>query len=242
MAYRFNFVLGSFIALVFSSVAPLLQYLLFTQTKGFPGWNLNQIILFQGVLLFALGVRTMVFGELHQYVSRLVRRGDLDRLLLKPFPSIGIILASGFSFNSIGSILAGAVIIGYSAINMNLHIGLTQLGLFLIFILIGLVLFMALEVLYSCMVILFVMLGRLDDILNFFARFGEYPLEIFSNSLRLVLVTVIPFAVWVNIPANILLGRMNVYMIYSSVFCFLFLFACLKIWGLCLRRYTSAGG
>ena len=242
MEYKFNFILGSFIAIVFSSIGPVLQYLIFTQTKGFPGWNLDQIILFQGVLLIVLGLRTMFFGELQGFVYQLVRRGDFDRLLLKPYPPIGIILASGFSMNSLGSILGGIVIIVYSVFKLELQVGIVQLGLFLIFIAVGLMLFMALDVLFSCVVIVLVQMGRLNEFFNFIARFGEYPLSIFPNALRLTFITVVPFAVWVNIPAQLLLGNIDIYMIYSLVFSLVFLFICLRVWGLCLRKYTSAGG
>ena len=37
MEYRFNFFLTSIIALVFSSISPLLQYLIFKQTKRVSG-------------------------------------------------------------------------------------------------------------------------------------------------------------------------------------------------------------
>lgn len=242
MEYRLNFFLGSFIALIFSGIGPVLQYLIFTQTKGFPGWNLDQIILFQGVLLFVLGLRRMLFGELHWFISHLIWRGELDRLLLKPYPPIGIILASGFSLNSTGSLLAGIIITVYSVIQLNLVIGFLQILLFLVYLAIGLVLFMALEVLFSCMVVVIVRLGRMHEIFDFLSRFGEYPLDIYSNVTRLVFITVVPFAVWVYIPAKILLGSLEFYMLYSLLFSILFFLGSLKVWGLCLRKYTSAGG
>lgn len=242
MEYRFNFILGSFISLVFSYIGPILQYLIFTQTNGFPGWNLDQIILFQGVLLVVLGIRRTLFGELHGFVSQLIHRGELDRLLLKPYPPIGIILVSGFSMNSIGSILSGIIIVVYSIVKMELRIGLLQWLLFLVFVLAGLVLYMALEVLYSSVVMVLVQIGRLNEVFDFFARFGEYPLDIFSSAMKLIFITVIPFAVWVYIPAKLLLGALDAYMAYSFVFCFLFFIVCLKIWDVCLKKYTSAGG
>jgi len=242
MEYKFNFILGSFISIVFSSIGPILQYLIFTQTKGFPGWNLDQIILFQGVLLIVLGLRNMFFGELYGFVYRLVRRGDFDRLLLKPYPPIGIILASSFSMNSLGAIIGGIVITIYSIFKLGLHVGIVQWGLFLLFTAAGLMLSMALDVLFSCVVIVLIQIGRLNEFFNFISRFGEYPLSIFPNAVRLAFITVVPFAVWVNIPAQVLLGNLDVYMMYSLVFCFAYLFVCLKLWGLCLKKYTSAGG
>jgi ABC-2 type transport system permease protein len=242
MEYRFNFILTSVIALIFSSVSPLLQYLIFTQTKGFPGWTLDQIILFQGVLLTVLGLQSLLFGELQWYISDLIWRGELDRLLLKPYPPIGIILTSGFSLNSTGSILAGIIITVYSVFRMRLVIGIFQIVLFLVFIAVGLMLSMALNVLYSCMVIVLVRLGRMDEIFAFLSRFGEYPIDIYSNALKLIFTTAVPFAVWVYIPAKVLLGALDVSMALSLVCTILFFLGSLKLWDICLKKYTSAGG
>lgn len=242
MEYRFNFILTSIIALIFSGMGPLLQYLIFTQTKGFPGWNLDQIILFQGILLIVLGLQNLLFGELQWFISNLIWRGELDRLLLKPYPPIGIILTSGFSLNSTGSILAGIVITVYSVVKLQLDIGFFQLVLFLVYIAVGLILSMALNVLFSCMVIVLVRLGRMNEIFGFLSRFGEYPIDIYSNALKLVFTTAVPFAVWAYIPAKVLLGALDVSMVYSFVCTILFFLASLMLWNRCLKKYTSAGG
>lgn len=240
--YRFDFLLGMFVSLIFSSIGPILQYVIFTQTKGFPGWNLDQIILFQGILLFVLGMRRMAFGGLPGYVNRLVRRGDFDRLLLKPYPPIGVILVSGFNLDSIGSIIAGLSIAIYSILKMGIHIGIIQILVFLLAIVFGIILFMGFQILYTSIVIMLVQIGRLDELLNNILRFGEYPISIFSRTLQTALVTVIPFAVWVNIPANALLNNLDYTISITFIFSLVFFFLNLKIWNLCLRNYTSAGG
>jgi ABC-2 type transport system permease protein len=130
----------------------------------------------------------------------------------------------------------------HSIAKLKLVVGFLDIILFLGCLAAGLVLFMAFEVLFSCMVIVFVHLGRLFEIVNYLSRFGEYPLDIYSNVTRLIFITVVPFAVWVHIPAKILLGSLDYYMLYSLVFCFLFFLGSLKLWDICLKRYTSAGG
>ncbi len=242
MEYRFDFILGTIIGLAFTSSGPILQYLIFTQTKGFPGWNLEQIILFQGILLFISGVKTMIFGSNTYFISGIVRQGDFDRLLLKPYSPMGIILASGFSLNNIGALIPGAVIVVYSIISMKLHMGFVQIAVFLLAVFFGLVLYMGFLALYSSIVIIVVQIGRLDELMYQFLRFGEYPLSIFSKTLKTALITFIPFAVWVNIPANALLNRLDYTIPVTFAFCALFFYVSLRIWNQCLKKYTSAGG
>lgn len=242
MMYRFDFIIGITIALAFNSIGPILQYLIFTQTEGFPGWTLEEIILFQGVLLLALGIRVLLFGDLHGFVLDLVRDGDLDRFLIKPAPALGIIIGSGFSLNGIGSIFAGMAIIVYSVHSLELVITIVQIALFLLTLMFGVILYLGLEVLYICSVIILINIGRLDDILQSITRFGEYPLSIFAPVTKIVLITIVPFAIWANYPAEILIrGWENIIMVCMAC-CTLFLIGSLYLWKICIKRYTSAGG
>src|SRR5262245_59790073 len=86
MAYRFDFIFGSFIAFLFSCAAPFVQYMIFSTTNGYPGWSVPQLIMFQGVLLFWGGFRQMMFGRIFGETMALLRTGDFDRLLVKPYP------------------------------------------------------------------------------------------------------------------------------------------------------------
>ncbi len=242
MEYRFDFILGTIVNFIFSCVGPIMQYLIFTQTKGFPGWNLKQIILFQGILLFVLALKSIIWGELPGYVMSLVRRGDMDRLLLKPFPSIGIILSSGFSPNNFGTLISSIILITYSMLNLKLRPGIFNILMFFVFIIMGLILFMAMNIILASAVVILINMGRLHEIIEYLSRFGEYPLEIYSNTLRAVFVTVVPFAVWVNYPSRILLYGFSRNMLYSIGFCLLFLAGSLYLWRSCLKHYTSGGG
>lgn len=240
--YRFDFLMGVTIALAFNSVGPILQYLIFTQTEGFPGWNLEQIILFQGVLLLVLGIRRMLFGDLHSFMIDIVYEGDLDRFLTKPAPAIGIIVGSGFNLDGIGSVFAGLAIMLYSIQTLELVITVTQVGLFILTLFFGVVLYLGIEVLFICSVIILINIGRLDDILQTMTRFGDYPLSIFPTATKIILITAVPFAVWANFPAEILIRGWENIIVLTYVCCTIFFIGSLFLWHIIIRRYTSAGG
>jgi ABC-2 type transport system permease protein len=242
MQYRADFLLGLVSSLGFSIVGPIFQYLIFTQTRGYPGWNLRQIILFQGIVLVWTGIRELLFGGLAYIPIELVWRGDFDRLLLKPYPPIGIILTAGFGFMNIGTIIAGLVITIFSMNVMKLGVSLLQLSQLLICLICGLIFSMAIYVFYSSIVIMVIQMSRIIEILRNLLRFAEFPLEIFSKSAQVVLTTVIPLIIWMYIPAQILLKRANTILFISCVSCLVFMVLSLKLWNICLKRYTSAGG
>lgn len=242
MEYRFDFILGLIVNLLLALAGPLFQYLLFSQVNGCPGWTVSEIILFQGILLLMFGLKTLLFGKIPEYVQKLIRRGGLDRLLLRPYSSIGMVLANGFSLDGIGTVLAGIVIITVMLWKLQLSIHILSCLATLLAIGMGLVLFAAFDILLACVMIRLVNIGRLNELFDTLTKFGQYPMELFPKGTRLIFITVVPFAVWVNIPCRILLNGIQGYMFLTFLIVILFYFLAVHSWNLCMKHYTSAGG
>ncbi|HEX3029465.1 MAG TPA: ABC-2 family transporter protein [Clostridia bacterium] len=242
MQYRADFFIGLFVSLGLSSLGPIFQYLIFSNCNGYPNWNLKQIILFQGVMLLWFGIKDMFFGEVRGTVEAMIRGGDFDRLLLKPYPPIGIILTSGFYFQGLGSIIGGLTIITYSIQSMSLDVSIIQIGLFITFIIAGIILYMAVTVIYCTIAITIVYMGRLGEIIDRLLQFSQYPLEIFFPVVRIVFITFFPVAVWIYFPTQALLNRVGVSAITSLFSCLILFYASILIWNKCLKKYKSVGG
>ncbi len=242
MEYRFNFIVGTVVSLLISGVGPLVQYLIFTQTQGYPGWSIQQLVLFQGLMLIWLGIRSTAFGDLKQNTMDMIWRGDFDRLLLKPYPPIGIILTSGFNSNYLGTILAGLAITIMATGSLHLAIGLIQIGLVILCLIFGLLFNMAFDILFCGILIRIVQMGRFNDFLENLLNFSHYPVEIFSKVIRIAFVTFIPFAIWIYIPAQVLLKRIDMKILVAYITCLIIFQLSLIFWNHCLKKYTSAGG
>lgn len=240
--YRTDFFLGIFISLCFSSLAPLFQYLLFVKTKGYPGWSYFEVILFQGVLLFWFGLRDTLFGGIRPLINDLVWKGELDRILVKPYPAIGILLSSGFNYYGLGSIIAGITIMFYATLKLQITYSVINILNFLLFIFFGLILYMAVTVIYCTVIVIIVFAGRTGEIFDKLLRFAEFPVVIYSGIIRFTMLTFIPFAIWVNFPTSALLGKLPVTAYLSLLFCLIFFGLSIGFWNLKMRKYKSAGG
>lgn len=194
------------------------------------------------ILLIWVGIRDALFADVRWTVEDLVRQGGFDRLLLKPYPAIGILLADGISISNIGSLIGGTVISVISIIKLGIHIGPLQILLFLYFFICGIILSMAVNVLYCSINIMLIQMWRIGDFFNNLLRFAEYPADIYGDAARVIFVAVIPFAVWVYFPVQALLGRLDGFMVVGSLSCFVLFWLSLKFWGYCLKKYTSMGG
>jgi ABC-2 type transport system permease protein len=242
MQYRSDFIWGFLISLCSSSLSAFFVYLIFAHVKGYPRWNAKQIILFQGVILLWLGIKDLLFGEVRPYIERMVKEGEFDRLLTKPYSPIGIILCSGFSFQNMGSILAGFIVIHSALKQLGLSINPAQLLLFVGFLICGIVLYMAITVIYSLVTIMVVYMGRLGEVIDKLLQFSQYPIELFPQGIRMIFMIIFPVSVWICFPAEILLNRLDLKLSVSMLVCLVIFFFSIKLWEICLKRYTSAGG
>ncbi|WP_130806101.1 ABC transporter permease [Senegalia massiliensis] len=240
--YRFDFFLGLIITLMFTLTGPLIQYLLFTQTNGFPGWNLEQIILFQGTVLISFGLRNTIFGNSKREFIETVINGEFDKFLLKPFSPIALILASSFSIDGIGTFVAGMVLTIYSVLKIKLTITIWKLMLFLLCILLGLLLSAALEIIHSGCIIVTVADGGIRGIIDAYLRFSEYPLDIYPKYLKLTFISFLPIGIFAYFPSQVLLNRIDIKIIFSFISVISFFLISLVFWNSVLKKYTSAGG
>ncbi|NLW46102.1 MAG: hypothetical protein GXY86_02005 [Firmicutes bacterium] len=240
--YRFDFFLGLFVAMGLSSLGPIIHYLIFIKMKGYPGWNLNQIILFQGMMLLWLGIKDLLFGEIRENMEALIKGGGFDRLLLKPYPVLGIIMVDGFYYQGVGAVIAGLVVIMISIKRLALIISLWQIGAVVGLFCCGILLYMAVTIIYCSIAIIIVHMGRLSQIFDRLLEFSRYPVEVFAPWVRLIAVVMIPVALWGYFPAQTMLNRLNAAVFISIFSCLLIFILSIKLWQFCLKRYTSAGG
>ncbi len=242
MAYRADFVSGLFISIIYALIGPVTQFLIFTQTKGYPGWTIYQVMLFQGVLLLFTGIRNMFFGDIRTIIVNIIRKGDFDRYLLKPYPSIGVILTSCFSFNNIGTVIAGTVISLYYMVFLKIHITFVSIILILVSFVFAMLFFMALLVTFCGFIIVLVQMPRIWDLLDALLKYAEYPIQIFPKVLQVFFLIIFPFAVFVYFPTQVLLSRLDIIAFVGLISCALLFYLSLKFWNFCIKRYTSAGG
>lgn len=242
MQYRFNFIVGNFIALAVSGVGPVVQYLIFSQTRGYPGWTLDQIVLFQGVLLLSSGLNNLLFADVKQQFMNMIWKGDFDRLLLLPLPVIGIVVFNGFNLEYAGSILAGIAIIVFGTMKLAIGITIGQIALFLLLLITGCVVQFALNVLFCAIGTRLIFMGRIRELMDAILTSANFPLEVFPHAFRFTFMFVVPFAVITVLPAQVLLARFDITVVFAMGCALLFLGASLFLWQSSLKRYSSGGG
>lgn len=242
MQYKIDFFIGVFVSLVLAFAQPLIQLMFYRGVNGFEGWNFSQIFIFQGVMMVWVGLKDSLFGGVRNSVQIMVRDGSFDRLLNKPYSPLILIFTGGFNFLGLGPFLAGIAVLAYSMGRSGISLSLIDLLIFTAFMISGLVLYIAILIVYCSMLIHLVYMNRLEEVMDKFLRFSEYPQNIYPAAVQWVLTMLLPLALWIYYPAQTILHRLDKTSLISILSSFILLFVSIKVFKLSIIKYSSAGG
>ncbi|HEX3048436.1 MAG TPA: ABC-2 family transporter protein [Bacillota bacterium] len=242
MEFRFDFIAGSIMAFIGSFINILFQFFIYSKTKGFPGWSFDQVLLFQSVVLLVTGIRDTIFGNVRPFFEGGVQFGGVDRILLFPFSSLGMVLVKGFQHSSFPFILSGLLTLVYSLNRLKISLQWWQVGLLLLFIVIGLILYLAFTIFHCALALRFIYVERLREVFDRIVNFSCYPAEIFSGLAKIIYLAIIPIAVFSYYPSQVLLGRLNVICILGASISLVLFWGSIMFWNIQLKKYSGTGG
>jgi len=171
-------------------------------------WGKYEFFLFLATTLLINSLVQAFFMRNAEEFSELIRTGSLDFALLKPIDTQFLISLQRIQWSSLGNLMVGVALIGYSLYRLRCLPGPLQVVLYLLFVVCGVL------ILYSLMISLAatsIWLGRNQSLYNFWfyiTNFSRYPMEIYrgvyGTPLRLFFTFIIPVLVVVNVPARFL--------------------------------------
>ncbi len=242
MMYKLNFIIMMITLLSFNLILPFVTILIYMKSNGFPGWDFNQILLFQGVFILINSIDLMFFQRVDWSLSHDVRSGAFDRYLLYPVNTLAYITFTNFGLEHIADLFLGIGIIIYSLIKMQVTVTLANVMLFLGFIVIALFFSLSLAVIKNSIIIRVVRIGRLGEFVRTLKNFGEYPVNIYNSFLSSIFRYIIPLTLLAYIPSMILLNNMSEKFYIAALVVFIISIFAIFFWKNTLKRYNSAGG
>lgn len=241
LAYR-----GSFIAGVISNILwiflSLVSISIITyQSPSVGGWTRLELFLVQGVYSIILGTMYFLFIANFRNFSRLIRRGDLDLILVKPYDSQYLVSIGKFSLHTLARIISGVLLVVYVTRALHLMPSAWAIVLFCVFLLSGMVIVYSLWFGVTTTLIWFTDLFNLDELFIQITGTTRYPLEVLRYISYALLYVTLPLVVITTVPAQMLLGKLDILLaMWSIVLAIVFFVASRKFWFFALRSYTSA--
>jgi ABC-2 type transport system permease protein len=242
LMFRLNFIVHSGIALGYSCAFSVLQFFIYASFRGYPGWTPEQMLLFQGALLFWTGTSELLFGGVRAFVEREVLDGSFDRVFLWPAHALVSILTRGTNIYAGATALAGLAGLAMMVARLGLRpsplVLLASIGCFIA----GMAFYIALLILYCACTLFMVKMDRLREVLDRVVFFASFPTDLYAGAGKAPLLVASPVALWVYFPAQILLGRASSLAFGGIGAAAVFLALAIRFWNRQERRYVSAGG
>jgi ABC-2 type transport system permease protein len=172
------------------------------------GWRVGEVALLYAVTSISFGVAEL-FGAGFDEFPNLIRRGEFDRVLLRPAGALLQIASSDFRLRRLGRITEGVL-----ALLLALHLlpGLRwaplQLVVLPLGVLSGALIFLAILLLGATLCFWTVETTELTNILTYGGReMLSYPLTVYHPIMQRIFLFVVPLAFGTYIPVCYVLGR-----------------------------------
>jgi len=236
MEFRQNFYIRLFTQVLFVILQLVIvnTFFLFTPTLG--NWSKMEVFVLIGIFRLIEGFFHMFIQTNLLELPELINRGELDLLLYKPINPLLFVSFRHHQLYEFSTFLSGLVILFYSQL---IH-GLNWLNV-LSLAFCGLIVLYAIMLFFSTLAFYIPRLTALHSIWDVLSKTSRFPLDIFTNSSRFLLILLAPLFLVVTLPSQIILGKQPPVYFLSQIFgTILITYLAYLFWRFSLRRYSSA--
>lgn len=242
LQYKASFIMTTIGQFLVSFTTFLGIYFLFSRFQQVDGYTFPQILLCFSTVLMSYSF-TECFARGFDVFPRLIRTGELDRILVRPRSVVFQVLTSTMDFSRFGRFFQAVLVMVYAIPASGVVWTGDKIITLLMMFLGGCGVFSGLFVLYAG--ISFFTIDGLE-FMNIFTdgsrEFGKYPLSIYGEGVLKLLTYVIPIALFQYYPFLYLIGRTNNrLMMILPLVGFLFVIPCYGFFRLGLSKYQSTG-
>lgn len=241
LEYRANFLLQ----IVQSGLSLLIGIggiaIIFEHTDSLNGWSAQQLLIVVGIYTAIGGVVSFVIRPSLQNLTKEVRMGTLDFVLLKPQDAQLMTSIKQFAIWQVIDMMLGLgiVVVGMSQTASTIHIG--QFVVFVLMLVAGVIIIYSFWLLLATTAFWWVKVDNIFFIFESMYEAGRYPVTVYPTWLQFMLTFFVPIAFAITIPAQSLIGNLSLetgilaVVIATSIFVIARL---IWLWG--LRHYSGA--
>lgn len=208
------------------------------------GYTITEVGFFYGFAMLPIALDHLFSDEFWLVAYRRVQLGDMDRHFLRPIPVMFQMFAETFQPEGFGELILGVAMIIVCGVNLQVSVTFGSIFVLIIGAIFGAMIITSFKVAFSALAFIFKKSGPLLQIIYGFTNYAKYPLAIYPKFIRIILIFVLPFGLFVSLPIDTLLyGTYNPYLLSLEIVGVAILFFALAtlVWTLCERRYESTG-
>jgi len=241
MEFKANFISGLIVDFVYYGTHYFFFTIIFSYVDSLQEFSKHDVMVFLIVTFIADTIYMLFFSGNLFNLNRLIIRGDLDFVLLKPINSQFIVSFRYVKSHAIVSLLILIGLLSNLLIESPRFIPNINLITFLFSFIMGLSIWYAFDFSIGCLGFWFRNFSTGGWLSHEVMKFSMRPDSIYTGWLRKSLFTIVPMALITSVPTRILLyGPNPSYILGQFIVAMIFLSMTRLIWKKGVQRYESA--
>ena len=242
LQYKASFLMTALGQFLVSFTTFLSVFFMFSRFHSVNGFAFSEVLICFAIVLMSFSL-TECFARGFDAFPRLIRTGELDRILVRPRSVVFQVLTSQVEFTRIGRLLQAVLMLAYAIPTCGVVWTWDKVLTLVLMLLGGILVFTALFVLYAG-ISFFTIEGL--EFMNIFTdgsrEFGKYPLSVYGEGVLKLLTYVVPIALFQYYPFLYLIGHSeDIRLIFLPLLGFLFFIPCYAFFRYGLKKYKSTG-
>lgn len=182
--------------------------ILFARFPSMAGWHVGDVAMLAAVSSLAFGIAELVGAGIDEF-DQTIRKGEFDRVLLRPVSAIVQVVGSDFRLRRLGRLSEGVMIFALALhLLPGLRWSLTSMLMLPIGVFSGAAVFIAVLLLGATVCFWTVETTELTNSLTYGGREAlSWPLAIYDRALQGFFLFVVPLAFGTYVPVCFMLGR-----------------------------------
>lgn len=241
LEYKTSFILTCIGQFLVSFNVFLGVYFMFQRFHEIDGFTYNEVLLCFAITLMEFALAE-AFARGFDMFALMIKKGEFDRIIVRPRNEIFQVLGSHIEFSRIGRILQAIMMFVWGFLISEVHWTFPKLLTIILMLIGGTVVFSSIFLIYAS-ICFFTVEGL--EFMNIFTdgarEYGKYPVCIYGRRVLLLCTFVVPYSLIQYYPLLYLLDRGKPYYALLPIAACLFFLPCLLLWKLGVRHYTSCG-
>lgn len=241
MGYKTSFLLTCIGQFLVSFNVFLGIYFMFRRFSSVEGFTYSEVLLCFGITLMEYSLAE-AFARGFDMFPEMIKKGEFDRVMVRPRNEILQVLGSRFEFTRIGRILQAIVMFAYGIANSNISWDVQKIGTVVLMLIGGTAVFTGIFLIYAALCFFTTEGLEFMNVLTDGAReYGKYPVNIYGKRVLQFCTFIIPYSLIQYYPLLNLLDRGKPFYSLLPLLACLFLLPCLLLWKFGVKHYTSCG-
>ena len=242
MQYKWSFLLAVVGQFLVSFNVFLGMFFMFQRFSAVGGFTYSQVVLCFGIFLMEFSLAECVARGFDTF-SSMVRKGEFDRVMVRPRGLVFQVLGSKVELTRIGRMLQALVMFTYGVRAGGICWDIPRVITVAFMLIGGTAVFLGIFLAYAALC--FFTLESLE-VMNIFTdgarEFGKYPAGVYGKRILQFCTFVVPYGLVQHYPLLFLLGkRTEIWWMLVPLLAIGFVVPCYGLWRIGVRKYQSSG-